>query len=157
MRYDHVHFDIVVSLPPSADHRYILSCVDSFTGVPETTLIAVITTDAMAHAFIAIWVYRFGVPLSLISDRGGQFEANVWKKVMAIPCYTTSNYNQSKRYGQALPPSIEVSSHCLHTTTHTQLVPCPTLVPPRHQIFPKELHYSSSKLVYGTKLTHTRF
>lgn len=30
-RFDHVHIDLVGPLPPSAGHRYILTCVDRFT------------------------------------------------------------------------------------------------------------------------------
>lgn len=49
----------------------------------------------MVHAFIATWVSRFGVLLSLTSDRGGQFEANVFNRVMSllgIRRYKTSSY-----------------------------------------------------------------
>ena len=76
-RFDHIHIDLVGLLSPSAGHRYIFTFVDRFTRWAEAVPIADITTDTVAHAFIATWVSRFDVPLSLTSDRGGQFEANV--------------------------------------------------------------------------------
>ena len=52
-RFDHIHIDLVGPVPFSAGHRYILTCVDRFTRWAETAPIADITTDTVAHAFIA--------------------------------------------------------------------------------------------------------
>lgn len=61
-------FDNVDTLPPSAEDPYILTWEDRFTGWLEIDPIASITRYAVAHAFIATFVSRFGVPLSLTSD-----------------------------------------------------------------------------------------
>lgn len=154
-RFDHVHIDLVGPLPPSAGHRYILTCVDRFTRWPEAAPIADITTDAVAHAFIATWVSRFGVSLSLTSDRGGQFEANVWNKVMTllgIRRYRTSSYHPQangmvERFHRQLKYSLMASTKRNNWSLALLLV----LLGIRSSL-KEDLHHSSAELVYGTNL-----
>ena len=154
-RFDHVHIDLVGPLLPSAGHRYILTCVDRFTRWPEATPVPDITTDTVAHAFIATWVSRFGVPLSLTSDRGGQFEANVWNKVMALlgtRRHRTSSYHPQsngmvERFHRQLKSSLIASSQREHWSLALPLV----LLGIRSSL-KEDLHHSSAELVYGATL-----
>ena len=102
-KFEHVHIDIVGPLPSSNNNKYILTCVDRFTRWPEAIPIPDIYTNTIAKAFIEIWIARFGVPLSLTSDRGSQFESNLWSKLMTllgIRRYRTTSYHpQGKRHG----------------------------------------------------------
>ena len=154
-RFAHVHIDLVGPLPPSAGHRYLLTCVDRFTRWPEAAPIADITTDTVAHAFISTWVSRFGVPLSLTSDRGGQFEANVWAKVMAllgIRRHRTSSYHPQsngmvERFHRQLKSSIMASAH--HASWFVAL---PVVLLGIRSSLKEDLHHSSAELVYGANL-----
>ncbi|XP_076064959.1 uncharacterized protein LOC143039000 [Oratosquilla oratoria] len=83
-RFKHVHIDIVGPLPFFNGYCYILTCVDRFTRWAEAAPLVDINTDSVAHTLINTWISRFGVPLRLNSDRGGQFESNVWNKFMNI-------------------------------------------------------------------------
>jgi len=64
-------------LPPSRGNIYLLSCIDIFTRWPEAISGAIpdITADTVACAFINSWISRFGVPSSVTSDHGFQFES----------------------------------------------------------------------------------
>lgn len=154
-RFDHVHIDLVGPLPPSSGHRYILTCVDRFTRWAEATPLAEVTTDTVAHAFIATWVARFGVPLSLTSDRGGQFEAHVWSKVMSllgIRRYRTSSYHPQsngivERFHRQLKSSLMASAHREHWSLALPMV----LLGIRSSL-KEDLQHSSAELVYGTNL-----
>ena len=83
-RFDHVHLDLVGPLPPCKGYSYLLTCVDRFTRWPEAFPLPDITTSTVASAFISGWITRFGVPSTITTDRGAQFESNLWTQLMRL-------------------------------------------------------------------------
>ena len=80
-RFDHVHVDLVGPLPESQGHSYLLTIVDRFSRWPEAIPLKNIETRTVARAFVHNWVARFGVPLSMTSDRGAQFTSELWSSM----------------------------------------------------------------------------
>jgi cleavage and polyadenylation specificity factor subunit 1 len=80
-RFGTVHVDIVGPLPSSQGYSYLLTCVDRFSRWPEAILLRDITTKTVATAFINGWISRFGVPRYLVSDRGSQFQSQLWGEI----------------------------------------------------------------------------
>ena len=78
-RFDHLHIDIVGPLPPSNGQMYILTCVDRFTRWPVAIPVSDITAETIAQTFVTQWIAQFGVPSTVTTDRGRQFESSLFR------------------------------------------------------------------------------
>ena len=91
-RFQTVHMDIVGPLSPaqtldSSAHspaRYIVTFIDRATRWFECSPVPDITAETIAHAFLSTWVNRFGVPLTLVTDQGRQFESTLFSHLSRI-------------------------------------------------------------------------
>lgn len=114
-RFDFIHIDIMGPLPPSEGYSYLLTCVDRFTRWPEAIPISAITADVVAKAFVSTWVSRFGVPSTLTTDRGRQFESALWRELMQLlgttRCRTTAYHPSAnglvERFHRQLKASLK--------------------------------------------------
>ena len=82
--FDHIHLDIVGPLPPSSGYTYLLTCVNRVIRWPESFPIADITAETAARAFLNSWITCFGVPSTVSTDRGRQFESTLWWQLMEL-------------------------------------------------------------------------
>ena len=106
-RFDTVHLDIVGPLNPVkqgnqsyiAPYRYLLTCIDRATRWVEATPMSEITASTVATAFLNTWISRYGVPLYVVTDRGSQFESELFRELSSIVGFhrlrTTSYHPQT--------------------------------------------------------------
>ena len=72
-RFSVLHIDLIGPLPEVRGRRYILSTMDRHNRWFELTPLEKIDATTVAEAFITSWVQRYGVPASIVCDRGTQF------------------------------------------------------------------------------------
>ena len=83
-RFKCVHIDIVGPLKVSGrGHNYLVTMLDRSTRWIEAIPTRSITTTAVASIFIKSWIARYGLPEIVISDQGRQFEADLFKAILA--------------------------------------------------------------------------
>lgn len=103
-RFQTVHIDIVgpLSVAHALDdshiipYRYILTCIDRSTKWIEATPLTDIAAKSVATAFLNCWVSRFGVPLHVVTDRGSQFESELFNELSRLVGFhrlRTSSYH----------------------------------------------------------------
>ena len=78
--FELVFLDIVI-LPSCRGYQYLLTMECSFTRWVEAIPLTSITAEAVATAFLHHWVFRFGPPVSVHSDRGTQFESELFSSL----------------------------------------------------------------------------
>ncbi len=144
-----------VHFQPSDGYSYLLTCVDRFTRWPEAIPISAITADSVAKAFINGWVSRFGVPSTITTDRGRQFESALWRALMQLlgstRCRTTAYHPSAnglvERFHRQLKASLKTQPD---PTTWTEALPLVLLG--IHTALKTDLQGSTAELVYGTTL-----
>ena len=153
-RFDHVHVDLVGPMPPSRGYTYILTCVDRFTRWPEAIPLEDARASTVARAFLAHWVARFGVPDTVTTDRGAQFESALWSELQRfLGCQrtrTTSYHPACNGMVERLHRQLKASLQAHQAASWTDVLPL-VLLGIRSAI-KKDLQASAAELVYGSPL-----
>lgn len=77
-RFRHIHMDIIGPLPACDGYRYCLTLIDRFSRWPEAFPLKNVDANSVCRAFFSGWISRFGSPETLTTDRGSQFESQLF-------------------------------------------------------------------------------
>ena len=154
-RFDVVHIDLVGPLPPSRGYNYLLTCVDRFTRWPEAIPLTSITADAVAQAFLSGWISRFGVPSTIITDRGRQFESQLWNNLMSLlgskRARTTAYHPQTngmvERFHRQLKAALKAQP-----TPDAWMDSLPLILLGIRTALKEDISSTAAEMVYGTTL-----
>ena len=156
-RFDAVHINIVGPLPPSHDqgYQYLLTCIDRFIRWPEAFPLTDITAESVARAFVHGWIARLGVSSTVITDRGRQFESNLWSQLsqlFGIHRQRTTAYHPAingmvERFHRQLKSSLK----CL-SNPHQWIDRLPLMLLGIRSAIKDDLKCTTAELVYGVTL-----
>ena len=154
-RFDNIHVDIVGPLPPSQGYTYLLTCVDRFTRWPEAFPLRDISAATVAQTLVSGWIARFGVPSTITTDRGGQFESSLWTHLRTLlgtaRTRTTSYHPQAnglvERFHRQLKGALKAQA-----LKHSWAEALPLVLLGIRTAVKEDLQCSVAELVYGTTL-----
>ena len=95
-RFETLHIDLVGPLPQSEGYTYLFTMIDRKTRWFEVVPLRNISAETVAKNLIANWISRYGIPKSIISDRGTQFESQLFNeltKQLGIKHLSTTAYH----------------------------------------------------------------
>ena len=155
-RFHHINLDIV-TMPRSNGFQYLLTAVDRFTRWPVAIPMPDATTESVLDAFAHGWVATYGVPASITTDRGAQFQGSTWKQLMrtwGIKSHHTAAYHPEanglvERFHRRLKESILALGHDAPNDWYWQL-PC-SLLAIRTTLKP-DVGAAPCELVFGDAL-----
>lgn len=153
-RFSHVHMDIVGPLPVSNCYRYCLTVIDRFSRWPEAYPMTDITAETCAKTFVAGWVARFGCPEKITTDKGRQFECELFRAMASIlgaqhrP--TTSYHPACNGMVERLHRQLKAAITCHNNPLWTEVLPLVLLG--IRSAWKEDLKTTSAELVYGEPL-----
>uniref|UniRef100_A0A5S6QRQ4 Integrase catalytic domain-containing protein n=1 Tax=Trichuris muris TaxID=70415 RepID=A0A5S6QRQ4_TRIMR len=149
-RFDHVHLDIVVPLPPSRGYTYLLTMIDRFTRWPEVIPIANVSAETVCRAFVSAWVQRFGVPTVVTTDQGKQFQSTLWRQLCTSLGITLA---PATAYHPQTNGMVERFHRQLKAATSPRWIDAlPLVLLGIRNAVKEDLHHAPAELVYGTTL-----
>lgn len=77
-----VAIDLVGPLPPIQGNKFVLTMVDHATRFLVAAPLQTVSAQHVTSCFLDNWVYRYGPPKTLHSDRGPQFTSSVMNNVL---------------------------------------------------------------------------
>ena len=153
-RFEHVHLDLIGPLNPSQGCSYALTCIDRYTRWPEVVPLADSKAETVANAFYAGWVSRFGVPKRITTDRGRQFDCELFRGLVTILGAThtfTSAYNpQANGIVERFHRQLKAAIRCQKTERWVEVLPMVMLG--IRAALKADLGCSTAEMVYGTTL-----
>lgn len=95
-RFEHVNIDIVGPFNSSDGNRYLLTCIDRFSRWPEIIPIPDRKAETVAFGLICGWFSRFGLPFKITTDRGGEFQSDLFRQLnnmLGVNHFRTTSYH----------------------------------------------------------------
>lgn len=153
-RFAHVHIDIVGPLPPSRGKQYVVTFMDRTTRWPEAIPVSDISAESMGKALVTNWIARFGVPATITTDQGRQFESNLYRKLTEVlgtdRIRTTAYHPQANGMIERWHRTLKAAIMANRTERWVDILPFVLLG--LRSVVNEDREVSPAQITYGTEL-----
>lgn len=153
-RFTHINIDLVGPMLPSQGYKYCLTMIDRFTRWPEAIPIMDITAKSVARGILFGSIARFGTPLAISTDQGGQFKSDLYRELSQLlgssHFRTTSWHPPSNGIIERLHRTVKSSIMC-HQTPHW-IDALPFVMLGLRSTYKEDIKGTPAELTYGTTL-----
>lgn len=152
-RFSHVHMDLIGPLGLSDGFQYCLTIIDRFTRWPEAIPIKDKSSESVCRGSYDNWVSRFGVPETVTTDQGKEFESRMTQNLMKFTgCHrirTTSYHPASNGMVERWHRTLKAAIMCHDGETWSRSLSS-VLLGLRTSVL--KCGYSPAEYTYGTTL-----
>ncbi|CAK9833209.1 Gag-Pol polyprotein [Anthophora retusa] len=128
--------------------------IDRFSWWPEAVPMTDASADTVAIKFYATWIARFGAPATITTDRGAQFEAQLFKSIAKlIGCkhiHTTAYHPASNGMVERWHRSLKAAIMCHESKNWVAILP--TVLLGLRSSFKEDIGTTAAEMLYGTPL-----
>uniref|UniRef100_A0A3B3TSS6 Gypsy retrotransposon integrase-like protein 1 n=1 Tax=Poecilia latipinna TaxID=48699 RepID=A0A3B3TSS6_9TELE len=119
--WSHIAIDFVTGLPASKGMTTILTVIDRFSKACHLIPLRKLPTALQTARLLVKHVFKLhGIPQEILSDRGPQFTAQVWKHFCAAldakVCLTSGYHPQSNGQTERMNQELESTLRCISST-----------------------------------------
>lgn len=158
-RFKHIHIDITDPFPTCEGQCYLLTCIDRFSRWFEALPMPDMTAYTTARTFLVGWVARYGVPENVTTDRGRQFESELFHKLSALlgtrNIHTTAYHPQANGAVERFHRSLKASLRAVLTSNAKWLEHLPLILLGLRTVVKRDMDCSAAEVLYGTTLRLT--
>ncbi|UYV73001.1 hypothetical protein LAZ67_10001455 [Cordylochernes scorpioides] len=142
-------------LPHSENCTHILTAIDRYSKWPEAFPISEKTVISVAKAFFRGWISRYGVPATITTDQGREFESHLFKDLTSLigtnrirtTAYNPAANGLAERLHRQIKAAIMASGNTINWIDALPLV----LLGIRTS-YKEDLKCTAAEMVFGTTL-----
>ena len=154
-KFTDVHIDITGPLKVSRGFRYILVVIDRFTRWFIASPLFDTKASSVIDCFMLNWIANYGVPSTVVSDRGSCFTSKEWTRLVS---YLGCTHKLTCAYRPSCNGSVERVNRTLKVALKAQLASdnwvdiLPIVLLGLRTVVRADLNSTACEMVYGTKL-----